>query len=79
MSEIRIELILITSAAFLSEFALEAETSLKQIYFMLNQNLDIVSFLDGDKMKQNEKVLPLSKNFPGKLCFFIMIKLSRAG
>ena len=39
MSEIRIELILITSAVFLSEFALEAETSLKQIYFMLIQKL----------------------------------------
>jgi hypothetical protein len=25
-------------------------------------------------MKQNEKVLPLSKNFPGKLCFFISCK-----
>jgi hypothetical protein len=37
-------------------------------------NLNIVSFLDSDKMKQIEKVPPLSKYFPEKLCFFIFCK-----
>jgi len=45
----------------------------KYILFQ-TENLDIVSFLDSDKMKQNEKVPPLSKYFPEKLCFFIFCK-----